>query len=214
MKIKTFSLVLMASLFAAQVSFAGGLSRSTRISAKVGMMNKAEASSSVSAAGTVKNSYEGEGAFASVELGRHVAAGLWGDLLLGMHALEAKSEVNFWGTTNHAVAIMPIMLGLRTYIFHALDTGFQPYFLAAGGPVIGMEATQKVGLVTVNESHTETTVGAKLGAGVNMLLTNWFSIDVSGGYMFMSDFSAPLNGTENFGGWNASFGISFFLGRQ
>ena len=125
-----------------------------------------------------------------------------------------RSEINLGRETNHAVAIMPIMLGLRIYIFHGLDTGFQPYFLAAGGPVIAMEATQQVGLVTVNESHTETTVAAKLGAGVNILLMNWFSIDVSGGYMSMSDFSTPLNGTENFGGWNASFGFSFFLGRQ
>ncbi|NOY57507.1 MAG: hypothetical protein GXO75_01045 [Calditrichaeota bacterium] len=214
MKVKTFFIVMMAGIFVAHSSFAGGLFRSTRISAKVGMMNQADASSSITAAGTIKNSYEGQGAFGSLEIGRHVAGGLWGDLSLGIHALEAKSEINFWGETNHAVAIMPIMLGLRTYIFHGLDTGFQPYFLAAGGPVIGIEATQKVGLVTVNESHTETTVGAELGAGVNMLLTNWFSIDVSGGYMFMSDFSTPLNGTENFGGWNASFGFSVFLGRQ
>ncbi len=147
-------------------------------------------------------------------LGLHIRRGLWGDLKIEVQALEVTSEVPGYTTWNHAVALMPLMVGFRAYPLHREDTGFQPYVSVGAGPIIGVEATQKVGVVVINESHSETTIGANVGGGVDLLLTSWFGFEFSGGYTFMSDFSDPLGGETNFDGWDASFGICFFLGKQ
>lgn len=208
-RITPLGVMAMATLLTA-----AGLQRTTRFDFKAGFGDHAEASSVVSPIGVVSNSYESSSGVASMGLGLHIRRGLWGDLRIGVQALDVTSEVLGYNTWNHAVALMPLMIGFRAYPLHREETGFQPYFSAAAGPIIGVEATQKVGVVIINESHSETTVGANVGGGVDLLLTSWFGFEISGGYTFMNDFAKPLGGETNFNGWDASFGICFFLGRQ
>ena len=205
---------LLAGLMYSQTVLAGGLFRTTRLDVSIGMTERSMMSTKVTAAGRDLVSYSGQGVTANVGIGKHISGSIWGEIALGVQALEARNEVSWWGTETHAVALMPIMIGLRTYPFASLDTGFQPFLGIRGGAVIGAESTQKVGPVVITESHSETTLGYYLNAGVDMLLLSWLGVEVSGGYLFMSDFETPLNSTHNFNGWDASLGVSLFLGSQ
>ena len=209
-----FQIMLSAAVAVVSLARADGLRRTTRFDFKAGFGEHAEATSVVSPIGLVSNSYASSSGVASLGLGLHIRRGLWGDLKIGVQALEVTSEVLGYTTRNHAVALMPLMVGFRTYPLYREDTGFQPYVSVGAGPIIGVEAMQKVGIVVINESHSETTLGANIGAGVDLLLTSWFGFDFSGAYTFMNDFSKPLGGETSFNGWDASFGICFFLGRQ
>lgn len=209
-----FLCVLGASLLAVSLSQAAELCRSTRVDFKVGFMDRAQANTTISPVGVVTNSYESSGGLASMGLGVKIRDGFWGDFSIGVRGLEVSSEVRNLTTFNHAVALMPFMVGFRAYPLYREETGFQPYLFAAGGPIIGAEASERVGYVTVVESHSETTMGANVGGGVDLLLTNWFAFEFSGGYTFMNDFAKPLGGETNFNGWDASLGLCFFFGKR
>jgi len=207
-------LMIVILLGLLSVSYAQGLQRSTRLGFSFGILGEMNTISEVTPTGKVVNSFNGNGALISLNLAKHIHNGLWGEIQLGIHALEATSKVEGFKVSNHAVALMPIMLGFRTYFFHNLDTGFQPSLYLLGGPIIGTEAKQEVGWIVTNESHSETTFGAEAGATVDILFFSWFALQLGGGYTFMQDFSTPLNGQVNFNGWHAALGLSFFLGRQ
>jgi hypothetical protein len=201
-------------LFLVHSTFAVGLYRSTRINMNAGMMHNMNAQISVSPIDGVNNSIEGSGAVGTLGFGTHIAGGFWGDFSIGFHTIKVGSEVNWYGETNEAFGLSPIMVGFRNYPLNELDTGFQPYLSMAGGPIIGVEARQKVGLVVVNETKTQTTMGFRVGGGVDMLIASWFGLELDAGYLFMNDFKGPINGHDSFNGWDTSIGITFFWGHQ
>ena len=214
MKSKQIIFALLFTLFITQAAFSAGLYRSTRINFNAGMMENMTAAVTTTPYGSVTTSYDGSGAVATLGFGTHITEGLWGNFRLGFHALEATNQVAWYGEINHTVGLAPIMVGFRNYLLSEYESGFQPYISVNAGPIIGVEATQKVGLVTITESHTETTLGSRLGAGVDFLFTSWFGLELDGGYIFMNDFKEAINGEDNYNGWDASFGITFFLGNQ
>ncbi len=207
-------IILFIVFFATHQLSARGLWRSTRFDLAAGISGKTEANTSISPEGVVNNSFQGNGALVFVGLGKHVNNGLWGEIRFSMQALEATQEISGTKVSNHAVVLMPMMLGVRQYFLHNVETGFQPSVFILGGLVAGFETRQEVGLITKTESHSESSLGAQVGGSVDILLTNWLSLQFGGAYLFMQDFSTPFNGQVNFDGWSASFGLSIFIGRQ
>ena len=215
MKTRIILLSIILIFVISQITAAQGLWRSKRLDVKAGLTDNAEAHVTVAPTELVTNSFHSSGVSSSFGFGTHIDEGLWGDFRMEFRGLQAETKVGYLGeVSNHAVGLMPIMIGLRYYLFHDMDTGFQPFGYASGGPIIGMEASNEVGVFVENQAHTETTMGWKLGGGVDLLLTNWLAIEVAGGYLSMQEFKEPLNGATEFNGWDVTFGISLFLGEQ
>ncbi len=215
MKTGIISLSIILIFVLSQITVAQGLWRSKRISLNTGLTDNAEAHVTISPTEVVTNSFQSSSVSSSFGFGAHIDEGLWGDFRMEFRGLQAETKIGHPGkVSNHAVGLLPVMIGLRYYLFHDMDTGFQPFIFASGGPIIGMEASNEVGVYIENEAHTETTLGGKYGGGVDFMLTNWLAIEVAGGYLSMREFKEPLNGSTKFNGWDVIFGISLFLGEQ
>lgn len=91
------------------------------------MNQNVNAKSSVSPITGVTNSIDGSGAVGTLGFGTHISDGVWGNLLVGFHGVKVRSEVNWYGETNEAIGLAPIMVGFSSYLLNELDTGFQPY---------------------------------------------------------------------------------------
>ena len=191
-----------------------GFNRTTRISGAVGIADQASAESRVTSSGNVTQSFNGGGVSSTFGLGMHIEDGLWGDFSMQARALEAETEINTAGVATHSAGVMPIMIGLRFYPFFDNPTHFQPFVFLQGGPIIAFEESNEVNWDVSSEAHTETTMGYQYGGGVNLLLTDWLAFDVTGGYLKMNKLKNPINGAERLDGWDLSFGLSLFWGRQ
>lgn len=218
MKTRILLLAALFSFLSIQITLAHGeqgLERSTRINVNAGFGNNAESNATITQDGMVNSSFKGNGVHGALGIGKHIDSGLWGDFSFETRGMEGEAMVfNTNQVATHAVALMPIMVGLRYYLFQDIDTGFQPFFHVAAGPVIGAESSNEVGTNISHKAHTETTMGWKYGGGVDFMLTNWLAIEMAGNYLGVQDFKTPLNGATNFNGWSVSFGVCLFFGAQ
>jgi len=218
MKTRILLITALVILLSIQLTLAHeqqGLWRSTRINVNAGFGDKAESHATIINDDLVNTSFSGSGVHGALGIGKHIDSGLWGDFSLETRGMNGEAKVSFSDdVSTHAVALMPIMVGLRYYLFQDIDTGFQPFFHIAAGPVIGAESTNQVGTSISHEAHSETTMGWKYGGGVDFMLTNWLALEMAGSYLNMQDFKTPLNGATNFNGWSVSFGVCLFLGAQ
>lgn len=213
MKSKNIIIALLFIFAFAHLTFADGLYRSKRINLNAGLMEDMSANVTTMP-GHVETNVDGSGGVGTLGIGTHINESLWGEFRIGYHSIEAGTKTTWYGEKNHAVGLIPIMVGVRNYLLNEYDSGFQPYISLITGPVVGMEAKQEAGLVTTNETTTQTTFGSRVGGGVDFLFTSWFGIEFDGGYIFMNDFKEPLSGQDNYNGWDASVGITFFWGNQ
>jgi hypothetical protein len=72
-----------------------------------------------------------------------------------------------------------------------------PYGHVSLGPVFGFLTENSLAR---QGASVETTVGGRIGGGVDLVLSNFFLAGVRGSYLVMSDFSQPVSGRNNFNG--------------
>jgi hypothetical protein len=111
-------------------------------------------------------------------------------------------------TTNGVVAALA---GIRWYFS---DTGYRtvrPYLNGSVGPYIGSG-------VEVRSQTTKDVIavapGGHAGAGLDIQLHRDFMLGVRGGYNFMSDFSHPIAGRDNYSGFEIGVEVSWVFGES
>jgi len=109
--------------------------------------------------------------------------------------------------------VTPVFIGARYYVFESTyGKSMRPYLSVAAGPVIGSESATNIDSDVEISSHNETAFGAKLGLGVDFLVSKSFIIGLDGGYNAFSNFSNPILGEDNYSGSEFSVGFSFLFG--
>jgi hypothetical protein len=111
-------------------------------------------------------------------------------------------------TTNGVVAVLA---GVRWYFS---DTGYRtvrPYLNGSVGPYIGSDV--EVRSLTTKDV-TLVAPGGRAGAGFDVQLQRDFMLGVRGGYNFMSDFSRPLAGRDNYSGFEIGVELSWVFGES
>lgn len=170
----------------------------------------------------VETSARDNGAFFALRYGYWLQENLSVNLSLGMMAVEADSRAGIatdsrmWslGVSQHSVAVVPLLLGLRYYIPPpAPDTPVRPYVAAGTGVYLGYEARNEVGLRMLQESRTLTAAGGHLGGGIDIQAGRHVMVGVNAGYHFVTDFTEPLGGRENYSGPEFGIGISWLFGK-
>lgn len=118
------------------------------------------------------------------------------------------------GVSQHAVGVLPILLGMRYYVPKpALETSVRPYLELAAGPCFGFEAKNEVGRQIVQQSRTMSAWGSHFGGGLDVQVGRNFMLGAYAGYNFQTDFSEPLGGRENYSGPELGVGISLLFGK-
>jgi len=132
-------------------------------------------------------------------------------LTAGVISGEASSSGAFSGQgEQHASSVIPILLGMKYYLLEP-EPGepFRPYVAAAVGSYLGYEASNTVFL---QSAHSESALGARVGAGVDFLVASWLKIGASLGYNAMTDFRTPVGARTNYSGPDFSLGFGFLFG--
>ena len=110
-------------------------------------------------------------------------------------------------TTNGVVAAL---VGARLYLPGlGSSSTVKPYVTGSVGPYIG--SGKEVG-THATKSVAFVSPGAHAGAGLDIQLHHSFMLGVRGGYHFMSDFSQPLAGRDNYSGFELGVEVSWLFG--
>ncbi len=131
-------------------------------------------------------------------------------LRAAMLAAGASSNVGILGVSQQAGTVVPILLGIRYSVPYPEPGATVRPFLAFGvGSYLGFESNSSIGLTVVQESHTETAFGGRIGVGADFYVGNSFKFVANAGYNLMANFSAPVTGRTNYDGGDFSLGAGF-----
>ncbi len=138
-------------------------------------------------------------------------------LTIGASALPGNNGVTVGpqGVLAGSGSVVAVPLGLRWNPtggdLHARS--IKPYLVLSLGPVIGSNNGAAVSQRSVVAGDvTEVTVGGQVGGGVDFHLNRHFSLGLSAGYDWMADFSTPVGGRDNYGGFELSLSVGWLFG--
>jgi outer membrane protein W len=184
------------------------LKGSSSIELNVGLWSAFQASNVVSTSGVQTEAKIGAfvgGIFFSHWLQEYLSVTLSAGLLAG----KASSTVNVRSVTQHVSSVVPLLLGVRYYVFEsAADGQIRPYLSAAVGPYIGSEVNNTL---LAQETRTETAFGGRLGAGIDFFVSNHFKLGANTGYHLMTDFDAPVGARSNYNGGDLTLGLGYMF---
>lgn len=127
-------------------------------------------------------------------------------------AAKATADVGVLGVNQQSSSVVPILLGIRYYVPNPEPGARVRPFLSLGvGTYVGSEASSSVGLTLIQNAHTESAFGGRVGAGVDFYVGNSFKFVANAGYNLMSDFSTPVSGRKNYNGGDFTLGIGLAL---
>lgn len=131
-------------------------------------------------------------------------------LSAGVLTAGASANVGILGVSQESGTVIPILIGMRYYVpFPEPAAKVRPFLSLGIGTYLGFEQNSSVGLTVVQESHSESAFGGRIGAGIDFYVSNYFKFVANAGYNLMSDFSSPVTGRSNFNGGDFSLGVGY-----
>jgi hypothetical protein len=134
-------------------------------------------------------------------------------LAVGLTASVINAEANVLNTPfvseSQTSAVSALMLDLQYQLPIRASGSLVPYLHASAGPVFGFRASSgTAGQV----ASTQTVLGGRVGAGLNMALSHLVVLGFRGSYLVMSEFSEPIAGRKQFNGGEVLFCIALVWG--
>jgi hypothetical protein len=119
------------------------------------------------------------------------------------------------GVGSEVRSVASVQFGLRKdFLGSAEEPRLRPYLTASVGPYIGSSTFERVeGHRVTSGVRTEVAFGGHVGGGLDVQISRLIMLGGRVGFSFMSDFSAPIGGRENYGGIEAGISLSFLLGK-
>lgn len=131
-------------------------------------------------------------------------------LSAGVLTAGASANVVGLGVSQQAGTVIPILIGMRYYVpFPEPEARVRPFLSLGIGTYLGYEQNSSVGLSVVQESHSESAFGGRVGAGIDFYVSHYFKLVANAGYNLMSDFSSAVTGRDNFNGGDFSLGVGY-----
>jgi hypothetical protein len=210
-KAKHVCLLVLGFLVSGSVVLAGSNSLKGRsaIELSIGLWHESRVGNEMYAGGIISTA-KTSGFLGGLSYAYWVKEDLSVGISAGALAGEATSSVSTHGVSQRTSAVVPVLLGLRYYLGEPSAESIVRPFLSVGlGPFIGVEAKNETFL---QESHSETALGAQLGGGIDFLLSQSFKLGANAGYNLMTDFSTPVGARKNYNGPEFSLSIGIILG--
>ena len=212
--IRRFPGLAILSVVLITAAQADSLEKRHQIGLRLGMWNQVTDVRTEIGAGLVSTSVESGGFMGAVGYGHWLQENLALDLSAGLMALDVETRVGVSGVSSRTATVSTILFGLKYYFPKStLNSNVRPYAKAAVGPFVGNQTEENVGWVITTESRTETALGGQMGLGVDFILGRHFMIGTAVGYNLMTDFEAPIGGSENYSGPQFAIGFGYLFGK-
>lgn len=214
-KIKSIA-VVMLNIAVLQVAQAQMYSLAHRSSIEIsfGMWNESKAGNQISTGGIISNA-KTNGLIGELSYCYWPQENLALNISAGVISAEATlttsgSNILTTGFSQRASSVTPILFGVKYYFLEPTPTSFaRPYLSGAIGPTLGFEANNSL---FVQEAHSESALGGRLGVGVDVLLGQNFKFGASAGYFLMTDFKESVGARINYNGPALAFNFGFIFG--
>lgn len=131
---------------------------------------------------------------------------------LGLLSMDVTNSVQGSEVSTETATVVPLLFGVKYQPFRLTASDvLRPYVAASVGPFFGSQTMERVGVNVETEVYSETALGSRVGVGVDLLLSKWFTLGVGGGYYFVSDFERPIGSEKNYSSpeFSLSFAIAF-----
>lgn len=135
------------------------------------------------------------------------------NMSIGMRSASAEAMFDKSLARLEAVSVVHILFGAKIYgppSTYRYRT--RPYLIVAVGPYIGSQTLVQGWNNSSLYANTETTLGALLGAGIDLILGSHFITGISLGYHLMADFDLPIGGLYNYNGPMLTIGLGYLFG--
>jgi hypothetical protein len=151
-----------------------------------------------------------------------IAYTYWLEEYAGFHITSGSIDVDVTTSTDgsrtftEAWTVVPVLFGIKYQPFQRpIGEAMRPYISASAGPYIGFSSNARSGPGNSQESYSESVLGSRLGAGIDLSISRLFTIGVGAGYHFVEDFDRPIGAEKNYSGpdFALSFGVVFGRGR-
>ena len=130
-------------------------------------------------------------------------------MTFGFDALAATSDSDF---DADAAAVVAMPLGVRWNPVPDWKRSVKPYLDVSIGPVIGTSSRSSL-VHGAYSDVVEVVVGGLAGGGVDFHVTRGFSLGVSTGYRWMTDFSQPIGFRDNYSGFELALNVGWVFGK-
>ncbi|MBN2227719.1 MAG: outer membrane beta-barrel protein [candidate division Zixibacteria bacterium] len=212
-RIICFCLLVYLTLAISAMS-AVSLAKRHQIGLSVGMCNQATGVRTAVSMESVSTTVDNSGVYGGLKYGYWAQENLAFTFEAGAMASDVENEVDGSGVSTSTASVAPIRIGMKYYFLKTTpELTVRPFFDVAFGPYVGTQTKSEVGTEIVTESRTETTIGGRLGMGMDIILSRKFVMETAVGYNLMSDFSQPIGGSKNYSGPEFRMGIGFVFGK-
>jgi hypothetical protein len=178
------------------------------IELNLGLWGGTKASNTITTAGIQSESKTGGFAGSlgySYWLREHMSLTITTNLL----SARASSTITPLNITQQASVVIPLLLGIRYYIPDPdSSANVRPFLSASVGTYFGLEANNSL---LLQQAHTETTFGGRLGVGIDFFLSNHFKIGANAGYHLMANFETAIGARKNYNGVDFSLGAGYIF---
>jgi hypothetical protein len=181
----------------------------------IGLLSKVRSMTDVSTGNTITKS-EANGFIGSITYTHWLEENVAFHITTGALDVDATTEVDGSETYVEASTVVPFLFGIEVQPYgRAISDVMRPYVSASVGPYIGFSSDVRSGIRDEAESYSETTFGARVGGGVDLALSRYFSLGIGAGYHFVDDFNRRIGTETNYSGpdFLLSFGVVFGSGR-
>jgi outer membrane protein W len=132
---------------------------------------------------------------------------------LGVIGADASIDIIGTGPVTEGAAVMPLLVGLKYQPWRFDAAGrVRPYVTGAVGAYIGDASGVQAGGSTTVTARTEAVLGARAGAGLDLLISRWLTLNAGVGYRLVSAFAEPIGGETNYSGTEFVLSVGVLIG--
>jgi outer membrane protein W len=135
------------------------------------------------------------------------------NLSVGVANADVSTSMTGSNFSVESAVVIPLHVGVKYEpLGLAIGGALRPYFLASLGPYFGFASDVRTGATTGAESYSETAIGARAAAGLDVSLAERFTLGFALGYRLVSDFGRRIGSEMNHSSPEVSLSLGVTLG--
>lgn len=136
------------------------------------------------------------------------------DVCTGLASADVSTSANGTGASVETATVIPLLFGVKYKPLElAIGNALRPYAYASLGPYFGFASDVRAGATTETESYSEAALGSRAGVGMDLSLSQTFTLGLAAGYFLVSDFERRIGSDKNHSSPEFSLSLGVLIGK-